>query len=167
MNNTIYITGEITVESFMRFQKKLNLILEETQQVYVELNSEGGDAYAAMAYFDLIQRKNKNPGRAVNVTATGLCASAAVLILAAGKRRYMTKSAWVMVHEDTTPIRKGMQVSAVEKEAKHARRLEVQWAELLADVTSATSVYWEELHKNETYLNAKECLELGLIEEII
>lgn len=161
MTYDIYITGEITQKSFRSFANKL--LTHGHYKVNILLNSDGGDAYAALAYFDLI----KNSQKTIFITATGLVASAAVLILAAGQHRHMTTNSWVMVHEDSVAVEEGMNVSQIERDAAHSRRLETQWSEILSSVTNTTVDKWNELHKAETYLNAKECLELGLIDKIV
>lgn len=162
----IYIAGDITIESFVVFDKQLRK-LEKAQgifkPVHITLISPGGDAQVALAYFDRIVRST----RVVHICASGIVASAAVLILAAGDKRFMTKSSWAMVHEESVEGLDGTSVTSMEKETAHLRRLEIQWATLLAKVTSTTAEDWAILHKDETYLSAKQCKELGLIEEII
>jgi ATP-dependent Clp protease protease subunit len=155
----IYITGDITIESFSLFSKKLS---KQQGAIDIELISEGGEAIAALAYFDKIKRY-----RNVTITAYGIVASAAVLILAAGTKRRMARNAWIMVHEDSESCEESRTVMELERDAKHYRRLENQWAEILSSVSKTSIDKWIELHKNETYLSAQECLELGLIEEII
>ena len=155
----IYITGDITVDSFVEFAKQMSKNANNTVQI--SLISSGGDAQAALAYYDLIKAHGS-----CYIVATGYVASAAVLILAAGKKRYMTKNAWVMVHEESVTELAG-DVRAIEREARQLRRYEDQWARILASVTNASAEQWTELHKAETFMMAEQCLAYGLIEEII
>ena|ERR1700677_2804533 len=162
----IYLVTDIDNESFRLFSKKLSkLERDKVQQIRVVLSSYGGDALSALAFYDRIRLSPIY----VEITATGLVASAAVLVLAAGHYRRMTKNAWVMVHDDTphpTEV-KNKRLVEVEKTAAHYRRLETQWNGILAETTKTDIPTWDRLHREETYLNPEECLALGLIEEII
>lgn len=159
----IHIYGEITDESFVIFNRKLDKLENiNHEDIRITIISGGGDAYAALAFFDRIKASPCH----IDIVVTGWAASAASLILAAGDRRYMTKNAWVMVHEDNTFI-KHKSISEAEKDIKHGRRLEDQWSKLFASVTNASATFWNKVNKAETYLTAEECLKVGLIEEII
>src|ERR1700726_3970022 len=99
MTKQLYITGDITLRKFNKFSRQLSFIENNTPKdtiVNVELSSEGGDTYAALAFFDRI----RNSDLSIHITVFGPCFSAAVLILAAGDKRSMGRSAWVMTHED-------------------------------------------------------------------
>ncbi len=162
---TINLIGGIDRDLFLTFKSEVDE-LELNSRVSVTLSSDGGDAYTAMAFFDYIQYK-KSQGMYFEITGTGLVASAAVLVLAAGSNRYLTKNAWVMVHEDTTPVTKHQLVHQAEKDLKHSRLLEGQWCEILESVSTANWSIWTDLHRNETYLNPSDCKKLGLIEGIV
>jgi ATP-dependent protease ClpP protease subunit len=163
---TIYLIGSIDDAAFKRFDMKLTRLENESGRegsVRIVLNSEGGSAYDALAFFDRI----KASSLLTKIYLYGTAFSAAVLVLAAGKKRLMGKNAWVMVHEDTTDVEETQRVRAAVKELEHAIRLENQWCEVLAGVTKASAEKWDELHAVETYLSANQCLELGLIDEVL
>lgn len=157
----IYINGEISIESFSEFSKELDSV-KGNQRVEIELTSDGGDAQAALAFYEKIKR---HPGD-VTITTYGIVASAAVLVLAAGDVRRMSKESWMMVHEDQLDL-ENLSVSQAEKITKHHRRMEEQWCEILSNVSSTHKGAWENLHKKETWLSAEECLKLGIIEQVI
>ncbi len=159
----IHIYGDITDEAFVLFNRKLDKLESYNHDdIRITLISGGGDAYAALAFFDRIKASPCH----IDIVVTGWAASAASLILASGDRRYMTKNAWVMVHEDSSTV-KNQSVSEAEKNLGHARRLEDQWCKLFAGVTKASIKQWGLLNKAETYLTAEQCLKMGLIEEIL
>lgn len=156
------IIGTIDEQAFKEFSENLHILeMRETSPVIVELSSEGGIAYDALAFCGRI----RNSPCDIIIKAYGLIASAAVIILAAGDQRLMAKEAWVMVHEDSDKLKGN--VVELEKQSKHLRRLENQWCELLADLTKTPAVKWGQLHKATTYLNSKECLDLDLVDKII
>lgn len=125
------------------------------------LNSPGGDATEAVAIAEYM----RVCGREFHITAMGQVESAAVLILASGAKRVMTRECCVMVHESSGKI-KGS-VTEMEKALGSFRDAEEQWNRLMASMTKASANYWASLHQETTYLTAEECLELGLIDEVI
>ena len=160
----IYITGDIDDLKFRDFcDAMFDSEKSSAKVIDIILHSYGGDAFSALAFHDRIKNSNKD----VRVTVYGSCMSAAVLILAAGDIRRMTSNSWVMVHEDGVAKLKPQDVTALERYAKHYRRVEDQWDDLLEQNTGTPASTWKVLHKAETYLLAEECLELGLITEII
>lgn len=163
LRRKIYITGPIDEASYLAFSKRLTVLEEqdEIEPIEIELYSFGGEAYSALAF----AARMRNSRCHLVVRAHGLVASAAVIILAAGKHREMTKEAWVMVHEDAGEHEGS--VTMLEGLAVHARRLELQWNQLLEELTGTTAKKWMDLHAATTYLNAKQCLRLGLIDRIV
>lgn len=169
--SNIHVVGDIDHAAYCDFSRKLAKLESDSQHqakastVRIHLMSDGGDANVALAFYDRII-KSPCP---IEVVATGLVASAAVLILAAGEKRMMTENAWIMVHEDHLQFEadKDVSVSELEKDAAHYRRMETQWCKLMTRESTTIFEYWTELHKRTTYLDAQECLDLGIIEEII
>lgn len=163
MSRRIKIIGEINDEAFSSFLDEINdfEVSSKVKPVYIDLFSGGGDAHAALAF---AARMRLSPCPLV-VTAYGYVASAAVLVLASGTTRRMTKEAWVMVHEESGKI--SGDVVTMERETKQLRALENQWSELLSLRTDESDLTWTNLHKQTTYLTAYKCLDLGLIEEIV
>lgn len=159
----IYITGEINEESFHAFCQELDSLEDTKGDIDVVLNSSGGNALDAIAY---ACRMRLSPC-AINISVFGLAGSAAVIILAAGALRKMTKESWVMVHEDTGSY-KNLKTTDLEQQAFIARQLENHWCLLLQEFTGTTADTWRELHKQgDTWLTPQDCLKLGLIQEII
>jgi ATP-dependent Clp protease, protease subunit len=163
----ITIIGDIDHETYLSFSEKLDTFESRsvTKEVYIHLCSPGGDPSVALAIYD---RMKLSPCEIV-VYATGLVASAASLILIAGDYRFMSESAWVMIHEETPhhSETKNKSVSDLEKISGHYRKMENQWNDLFVKNTKLTFEKSQELHKNETYLSAKECLEYGIVQEVI
>lgn len=167
----LYIIGDIDEENYREFSQKLTK-LERNHKLFpevfkndivsVELNSAGGNAIDALAFFS---RMRTSPFK-FDITLHGCAMSAAVLVLAAGDIRRMAKESWVMVHEDSDTVKNAF-VKDIEKKGAQLRLLEEQWNELLASRTKANKDTWHHLHDDETYLNAEECLAIGLVEEII
>jgi len=162
----IQIVGSIDEDSFRDFSQSLFEIetspTKSRMAVEIEINSGGGTAMDALAFYGRIKRSPC----VINITAYGLVASAAVLVFAACEQRRMTKECWMMVHEDQDSL-KNASVSEFEKRTAHSRRLENQWSKLLEDLTGTSQEIWLNLHKETTYLSADECKALGIATEVI
>jgi len=157
----IYIT-EISDEAYIEFSRAIDN-LKANSKITLEITSSGGDVYAALAFYDKIRTsKHKFTG-----VVFGWAASAGTLVFLGCHHRIMAPSSWLMFHEDTPSDTDNKPVGEVERIAKHSRRLENQWNDLLSKVTKLTSEEWQKLHAAETYLTAQECLNLKIIEEIL
>ena len=155
------MVGGISESMLQSFCAHLAVLEGKSKQpIILELSSPGGNAYDALAFAARIRTSSC----VISVCAYGLVASAAVLVLAAGKKRLMSKEAWVMVHEDSGSI--DGNTTDTRKWAAHMERLEYQWADLLSEMTKTSATKWRGLHNQTKYLTADECLELGLVDEI-
>lgn len=165
-NPDIYISGEISDESYVEFAEAFTklYINPKVRKITISITSEGGNAYSALAYYDLITQASTT--KPVITIATGLVASAASLIFMAGTERHMTKNAWLMVHEDTVSGVEDMKVSQIEKEAAHGRRLENQWCTLMQEATGIEFSTWKALHEKETFLDVTDCVNMGICRRI-
>lgn len=161
----IYVSGTIDSDSFKEFCEKLDEYEDESNDpVEIVLNSEGGLALDAIAFAGRIRTSSVE---AVNITVFGLCASAAVLVLAAGNVRRMTKESFLMVHEDMNSY-EDINTSKIMQEAATSEMLEQHWAMLLEELTGTKREAWRDLHKRgDIYLTPNECLTLGIITEIV
>ena len=92
--------------------------------------------------------------------------SAASVVLACGTgKRTMTKHATVMVHEGsafeagkTTDVMKGVD---------HLKELQKEINKLMSEVTNKDARFWELTQRNDTYLSAEECVNYGIVDEIV
>lgn len=164
----IYICGDIDYDAYKNFSQALGKLEEiSTEEIHIVLSSPGGNPECALAFFDRI-RASTCP---ISITGVGLIASSAALILVSPKDstlRTMTENSWVMVHEST--IGESLKTTRVAKASRvieTAKALENQWNQLLEASTTTPANTWAELHKNETYLTAKDCLQLGMIGAIV
>lgn len=158
----IKIIGAIDDAAFDNFITALSDYSTDcSRPLIILLNSFGGEAVTAVAIIEAMRLS----GHKFNIFAIGQVQSAAVLILAAGDNRKMARECSVMVHEDSGRI-KGS-VTDMEKSLASLRAAEDQWNRLLASKTEASAMYWASLHQETTYLTADECLELGLIDEVV
>jgi|TARA_Y100000033_G_C2725701_1_gene100709 ATP-dependent Clp protease protease subunit len=164
--NTTYMNYEFDVDSLYSTIVKMDYLQRTNPNTDINLNiaSYGGDVYAMLGLVDYI--RGLEPIVKVNTHCIGTCMSAASVLLACGTgERTMTKNATVMVHEGsafeagkTTDVMKGVD---------HLKELQKEINKLMGSVTNKDERFWELTQRNDTYLNAEQCLEYGLIDKIV
>lgn len=177
IRHRLFLHGDFSSENYSKFSRKilrvLDLVRDEKQEmgiqapkrrIVIDLTSDGGDLYSALACASLIRNAGKQIP--VSIIARGMIASASVVVLASGTTRSIAKESWVMLHESSMSEYSG-NLSEITIEAKHLENLEKQFSEILAERTKVDYNKWRELHKGVTYLSSKDCLELGLVDKII
>lgn len=157
----IRIIGDIDSGAYARFSEELTEAEGNNEDVFVELMSPGGDAYSALAFYSRMRNSNVK----ITLHVTGIAASAAILLLAGANHVIMDKDAWLMVHEDSGKI--SGDVVSLERESAQMRRMENQWVYILSENSKLSAAKWTQLHKVTTYLNAKQALKTGLVDEVL
>lgn len=160
---TIQLVGEIDAHAFMLIEQGLTFLESKSKAgVTIKINSAGGSVYDALAIVSRIRNSKCH----VTTEAYGCCMSAATLILAAGKKRRMSEIAVVMHHESAYDI------GGTHEQVKHivaqAEREEKMWANIMQKFTKTSADIWLEQGKlgKDWFLDAQQCLDLGIVDEI-
>ena len=163
-SNTMYLTYEIEQDTLYAVMTRFDNFVQhnEDKDINLVLSSYGGDVYSMLGIIDYF----KTLPVKVNTHCYGACMSAAAVILSCGTgKRSMTQNSTVMVHEGsafeagkTTDVLKG---------AVHLKKLQSNINRILGEVTGKDQEFWEEVSRQDTYLTAEECLDYGIIDEII
>lgn len=128
--------------------------------IWLHIQSDGGGLFAGLAAADQLGQI-KTP---VYSIAEGVCASAATLISMACHRRYITPSSFMLIHQFTAGH------WGTHEEFKDEMKLQEMLIELLANFyTGKSKISKEQVKeylKRDSWFNAKQCLELGLVDEI-
>ena len=162
--NTTYMNYEFDIDSLYSTIVRCDYLLRTNVDKDINLNiaSYGGDVYAMLGLVDYIRGLDVQ----VNTHCVGTCMSAASVLLACGTGlRTMSKNATVMVHEGSA-FEAG-KTSDVMKGVDHLKKLQVNINKLMAEVTNKDERFWELTQRNDTYLNAEQCLEYGIIDKIV
>lgn len=127
----------------------------------VEINSPGGDAFAATAMYNALRAS----GKTIVTKVMGVAASAASLVFMAGDKRVMPKNTHLMVHNPWT-------IAAGNAEAMRdtADMLEKVGTSLRATYAARSGMSDEDvtaLLAKDTWLTADESLEKGLATEVV
>lgn len=130
--------------------------------IKILLNSEGGDVIAATSIYNNLKRSNNK----IEVELTGFACSAATIIMMAGDKITMPNNSLVMIHDPAVGLmgyyneedlnKQIDALSAVKKCIINSYSTRIKDQKKLSKLMSA-----------ETWLTADECLEMGLIDEIL
>ena len=163
-SNTMYLTYEIEQDTLYAVMTRFDNFVQYNEGKDINLNiaSYGGDVYSMLGIIDYF----KSLPVKVNTHCLGACMSAAAVILACGTgKRTMTSNSTVMVHEGSA-FEAG-KTSDVLKGADHLKKLQKNINRILGEVTNKDQKFWERVSQHDTYLTAEECLDYGLVDEII
>ena len=163
-SNTMYLTYEIDTDQLYAVTTRFDNFIQynKDKDINLVISSYGGDVYAMLGTIDYF---NSLPVK-VNTHCLGACMSAAAVILACGTgKRTMSENSTVMVHEGSA-FEAG-KTSDVLKGADHLKKLQSNINRILGEVTGKDQEFWEEVSRQDTYLTAEECLDYGIIDEII
>ena len=159
----IQITGAIEDEvSFDYLDAALTEMERDSRKaITLKINSPGGSVYEALAMIDRI----KDSKCQIITKCYGHAMSAAGLILAAGDRRLMGRRSWFMYHEMHTAAIGTVaemkdQINQLEREMR-------EWTSCMEEFSSQPVEFWQSAaHKHDFHLNAQQCLDHGIVDEL-
>jgi len=125
-------------------------------RIAVRINSPGGNAFEGVAIYNLLRAQ----GKPVDVFVDGIAASAASIIAMAGDARIMGSNAMMMIHNAWS----GCQGYAddMRKMADVLDKVSVSVAQTYIDRAGISQEKAKELMDAESWLGAKDCVDLGL-----
>jgi ATP-dependent protease ClpP protease subunit len=129
----------------------------------VHVNSGGGSFFEGLAIYNTL-RQYEARGVIVETWVDGLAASAASIIMLAGDRRVVSKSAMVMIH-NVWSWAVG-DANDMEKAAKELRQFNAVAATTYAERTKENKTTALALMDEETWMEGEECLTRGFATEV-
>lgn len=161
----IFIDCEITNESSNEFAQQIMLLQAASDKpIYLFINSPGGSVRAGLAMLDVMRASVCD----INTVIYGCAASMAAIIASAGKRRYISKSSQMMVHE---PLIGGSGVagstSHFQSITNDLLKLRKELNNLLCEFSGKPYKAISKLTSKDTYLSSDECIKTGFADEII
>lgn len=133
----------------------------ENKPLNIYINSYGGEVFEGFAIYNMLKRY----GGYKTVVVDGIAASIASVIAMCGDKIVMNEASMMMIHNAS-----GVCMGNAEEMQKVVNALE-QMNEVIRDVyiarTGLSSEKLEELMNNETFMSAKECVELGFADEVL
>ena len=160
----IFINGEIN-------DNLANLIISEllyldsvnNNDIFIYINSPGGSVTSGLAIYDTINYIKSD----VSTVATGLCASMAAIILAAGTKgkRLSLKNSEIMIHQVLGGTQG--QASDIKIHAERILLIKKKLNKILASLCNKTESKINKDTERDYYLSASDALKYGLIDKII
>jgi len=172
MNNNIYFQDHISMETADSLKKELREMEEhllnvsskysmDPPPIRLHITSGGGSVLAAYSIIDCMGEL-KIP---VHTIVDGFASSAATLISIYGAKRYIKKNATMLIHQ----VRSGMwgKMAEIEDEYKNIKKTHERIKEMYVEKTNLERKDLAKILKHDLDWDASECLERGLVDEII
>ena len=171
-DNKIYFYSGVNRNSCVELNKKIgeleskSLTLSKTlgilpPSVKIFINSGGGTIVSGIASMDTILRC-KVP---VETYVDGFSASAATFLTVVGKKRYMSRNSYMLVHQLSTTF--WGTYSNFEDEKQNLDLMMKNIKNIYKEYTKIPMKKLNEILKHDLMWDAKTCLEYGMIDEII
>lgn len=135
--------------------------LPDAPPVHLHIQSYGGLVFSGFAALEMI-RNNKVP---IHTYVDGIAASAATFLAVAGTKRFMYKESVMLIHQLSTGFWGKYEELLDEK--KNADLLMQKIKGIYLTYTNFDAKILSTLLKKDLYLDSKECLKYGLVEEVI
>lgn len=159
------LEGPIDEESFWGDEITPKAFREELEadsdDITVWINSPGGNVFAAAEIYTMLRDYKGS----VTVRIASIAASAASVVAMAGNRVQMSPTALLMVHDPST-IAIG-NTKDMQKAIETLDEVKESIINAYAAKTGLSHSRISNLMSNETWLNAKKCVELGFADEIL
>lgn len=152
-----------SLSSFGKFCGFMQELETEHKKFCINICSNGGGLHEGLAFAGRIACSPSH----ITTIAYGLVASSATLPYIVGKHRLISRFGYLMLHEASIETDGGLKSTA--DFVKHVEELDEQYFKWLAKYSNRPFSYWKKrvTAGREIYLNADECIELGLADEII
>ena len=171
--NKIYFYNDVSRDSILNLNRQIDEVskqmkiiqftynLPEPPHIEIHMCSDGGEIFAAMSSVDKIIN-NSVP---VDTFCEGIVASAATLLSSVGRKRYITKSSCMLVHQVSSGL--WGNYTQFKDEIKNLELIMNLIKGVYMKRTTFNSTELEDLLSHDLYLNAEKCLACGLVDEIL
>ena len=142
-----------------KLKKEAMVYNVDPQPIYLHLTTNGGVIHAAFSIIDCMNSLSVP----VYTVVDGFVASAGTLISVNGKKRYIGKNAYILIHE----LRSGVwgKMSYLEDEFSNFKKLQEHLTNIYVEKTSLTEKKLKNVLKKDVEWNAEEAIEFGIADE--
>lgn len=172
VENRIYFYSNIDRDKILQLNRHLRskgidlqreaLIQErEPANIFLHIQSYGGSVFAGMAGMDEII-KSIVP---VYTVIDGCCASAATFLSVCGKKRFINRHAYMLIHQLSSFM--WGKYEEFKDEMKNLDKIMVMIKKVYAEYTKIPVSKIEEILKHDLWFDADQCLKYGLVDEIV
>ena len=129
--------------------------------IHLHINTYGGSIFAAFAAIDTIRRLKSK----IYTYVDGSVASAGTLLIAVGHKRFIGQYSHLLIHQLSYGVYG--KFAEIEDEFFNCSNLMKIAKDFYKKYTKMPMKKLEEILKRDIWLNAQECLEYGIIDEIL
>ena len=164
-DNKLYFYSEVTRSRNLDLNKALtelgNYYQSFPADLYLHINSYGGSVFAGLSSVDYILNC-KSP---VITVIDGCAASAATLMSVVGKKRYMHKHAYMLIHQ----LSSGMwgKYEDLKDDMENCDNFMKTIKAIYEEHTNIPKKELDKILKHDLWWDAETCLKYGLVDEII
>lgn len=173
INNDIYFYGPITFDSCKELNDVLLTLDNNSKKISIDYNVEpppinlhiqtgGGSLMDTFYIVDLID----NLETPINTFVDGYVASAGSLISVIGKKRYMTRNSFIMIHQLSSSGGEG-KYNDLDDNMDNLNKFMDTIRDIYLRKTKIPKEKLNEILEHDLWMNAKECLEYGLVDVIL
>lgn len=161
-NETILDLNRVLLEVDTKLQNTKNVLGDCFDPViHLHLKTDGGDIFSAISTLDLIPTLKSKVYTYIN----GCVASAGTLISVVGQKRYIGKHAYMLIHQLSGEMYG--KFSEMEDHMENTTALMKFIKGVYKQYTKIPMKQLDELLKRDLWLDSKQCLEYGIVDEII
>lgn len=174
VENKIFLYGDISEESCLQLNRilfEVDLKLQNTKNsmgeesftpiIHLHLNTPGGEIFSAFSTTDTIRNLKSKTYTYVD----GVVASAGTLISAIGHRRFIGKHAHMLIHQLSSGTYG--KLSDMESDVQNCSRLMRMLKDFYKKSTKIPMKRLDELMTKDIYMEADECLQYGIVDQIL
>ena len=170
--NRIYFYSEVYRTKILTLNKTLRKLDKElvnrsntldspVPNIYLHIQSFGGSVFSAFSTIDYIL----NSTSPVHSVVEGCAASAATLMSVVAEKRYINEHSYMLIHQLSSGV--WGKYEEIKDDVKNCDRLMKMIKEIYVKYTKIPKKKLEGILKHDLWFDAEQCLEYGLVDEII
>ena len=170
--NRIYFYSEVKRSKILVLNKILrkldkdlvnraNYLDTTTPNIYLHIQSFGGSVFSAFSNIDYI-RSSRTP---IHSIVEGCAASAATMMSVVAKKRYITPHSYMLIHQLSSGA--WGKYEEIKDSMKNCDRLMKMVKDVYLQHTKIPKKKLDQILKHDLWFDAEQCLEYGLVDEII
>ena len=170
--NRIYFYSEVYRTKILTLNKTLRKLDKElvnrsntldspVPNIYLHIQSFGGSVFSAFSTIDYI----RNSITPVHSVIEGCAASAATLMSVVAKKRYINEHSYMLIHQLSSGV--WGKYEEIKDDMKNCDRLMKMIKDIYFEYTRIPKKKLEGILKHDLWFDAEQCLEYGLVDEII
>lgn len=167
--NRVYFFSEVTPDSILVLFKLLDeakdhCIKNGIENIYLHVQSEGGCVFSGLNAMEHVSRLHSQIP--VIGVACGCAASAATLILMGTSYIEMYEYSFILIHQLSTAINFA-RFNEMKDEMNNNEKINNTLKNVYRKYTDLTDDKLNELFTKEVYLSSAECLEYGIVDQVL